>query len=130
MGTPLGLRSQTWAGQWGQPSAAQAPSTREGFISELRSCHQRLLERNEEREEYTRRLLSRRLRGLLTGASYDVVPTSIVAAKNWNRVSLREPVGINTANGRIVSTHAAASTVPGMPERIYVAEMPNTPMLM
>ena len=36
-----------------------------------------------------------------TGASYDVVPTGVVAAKNWDRVSLREPLCINTANGQI-----------------------------
>ena len=63
------------------------------------------------------------------GASYDVVPTGIAALKSWERISLKEPLGINTANGRIVSTHAVASQVPGMPEKIYAAEMPDTPLL-
>ena len=63
------------------------------------------------------------------GASCDVVPTEAAEAKTWQRVPLREPLAINTANGRIESTHAAASREPGMPEKAYAAEMPNTPML-
>ena len=63
------------------------------------------------------------------GASYDVAPAGVAAIRNWDRLSLKKPLGITTANGRITSTHAVASKVPGMPEPILAAEMPDTPML-
>jgi hypothetical protein len=121
-------------GSGGDPAAVQTAGAREGFISELRTCHRRLLERIQDGEEYAQKLHEYPAIAAATwvvdaGASYDVVPTGAAKAKTWQRVPLREPLAINTANGRIESTHAVASQVPGMPEKIYAAEMPNAPML-
>ena len=64
-----------------------------------------------------------------TGASYDAVPIGMAETKKWDRAQLREPVGINTANGETCFTHVVASRVPGMPEKAFAPTVLNTPML-
>jgi hypothetical protein len=93
-------------GSGGDPAAAQTAGTREGFVSELRTCHRRLLERIQDGEEYAQKFheypaIAAATWVVDTGASYDVVPTGAAEANNWQRVPLREPLAINTANGRI-----------------------------
>ena len=62
-----------------------------------------------------------------TGASYDVVSVGMAETMSWERVPLKDAVGINTANGLIYATHAVVSPAPGMPERVYAAEMQDSP---
>ena len=64
-----------------------------------------------------------------TGASYDVVPAGLADEMGWERLPRTDPVGINTANGRIFATPAVMSQIPGMPEHVCAAEMQSSPSL-
>ena len=132
--TPTGGDPQPGHPSGGYPTEAQSDNSRDGFGSALRRRYIVSSTRQLDAKDRSVRVrdypaIAARTWVIDAGASNVVVPAGIAEAKSWDRVSLREPLGINTASGRNFSTHAVAPRALGAPEAILAADMPDTPML-
>ena len=112
-GHPTDGRRQSGQCSGGRPTTTQSGNSRGGFVSALHRATKGALARHLDAADHSARVREHPAVAsptwvVDTGASYEVVPAGIAEAKSWDRASLRGPLGISTAMGRIVHARSRA----------------------